>query len=185
MRDWLATGHLPAGLDLHPEVRWQLLLRLVVLGAAGRQEIEHAAARDASAIGRENAERCLAAIADQAAKQAAWTALFGPRSIRSPSASGHLLAATAQGFWQADQAELLSGYAPRYFPAVTEIAIAAGAEALVIARHGFPYHMADEPTLSAGQQCLQTGGLNPALRRLLADQLDDMHRAMNRRNSLT
>ena len=186
MRDWLAAGRLPNGIDLRPEVRWQLLFRLAVLGAAGQPEIEQAAVQDSSAAGRESAERCRAAIGDQTAKQAAWSVLFGPSSTGSPVTSSHLLAATAQGFWQADQAELLAGYVPRYFPAVAEVAIAGrGADALVIARHGFPCHAADEPALRAGRQCLETAGLNPALRRLLADRLDDLRRSLNRRSSAT
>jgi aminopeptidase N len=55
------------------------------------------------ADGRLSAARCRAALPDQAAKQAAWAAMLGG------TLSGYELAATAQGFWQADQAGLLAG----------------------------------------------------------------------------
>jgi aminopeptidase N len=37
----------------------------------------------------------------------------------------------------------------------------------------------DAAALRAGEQCLQRGGLNPALGRLLADQLDDLRRSLH------
>ena len=49
---WLAAGRVPGGPDLDSRLRWQILLRLTVLGAASRAEIEHDADRDATAAGR-------------------------------------------------------------------------------------------------------------------------------------
>jgi len=102
--------------------------------------------------------------------------------------SGYELTATAQGFWQADQAGLLAGYVPRYFAALAETAAAAtvggtvppGAADLVrtLCRHGFPHHAADAATVRAGEQCLATGALTGSLRRLLADQLEDLRRSV-------
>ena len=63
-----------------------------------------------------------AALRGVDAKQAAWEQMFGP------GLSGYELAATAEGFWLADQAELLAGYVPRYFPALADaVAPSAGA----------------------------------------------------------
>ena len=99
------------------------------------------------------------------------------------TASGYQLAATAQGFWQADQAELLAGYVPRYFPALAEVAVRRGDDvARVLCQHGFPHHAVDAATLRAGQRCLERGGLIGSLRRLLADQLEDLGRAIEVRS---
>jgi aminopeptidase N len=49
----------------------------------------------------------------------------------------------------------------------------------VLLRHGFACHAVDAAALRAGEQCLQRGGLNPALGRLLADQLDDLRRSLH------
>ena len=104
------------------------------------------------------------------------------------SLSGYELTATAQGFWQADQAELLAGYVPRYFAALADAAAACtaggtvppGAAELVrtLCRHGFPHHAADAATVRAGELCLATGALTGSLRRLLADQLEDLRRSV-------
>ncbi len=93
--------------------------------------------------------------------------------------SGYELTATVQGFWQADQAALLAGYVPRYFAALAEAAAGGAADlARIWCRHGFPHHAVAAATVRAGERCLETGGLTGSLRRLLADQLDDLRRAV-------
>ena len=182
LRSWLAAGRLPGGPDVDSRLRWQILLRLAVLGALDPAQIEREASVDSTAAGQLSAARCRAALPDPAAKQTAWTVMFGDRPHGSGSAaskSGYQLAATAQGFWQADQADLLAEYVPRYFPALTEAAAHRGADvARVLCRHGFPHHAADAGTLRAGEQCLRDGGLIGSLRRLLADQLEDLSRSI-------
>ena len=181
LRSWLASGQLPAGLDTDSRLRWQILLRLTVLGAIGAPELEREASADTTAAGRLSATRCRAAIPGETAKRAAWTAMFDG----SPGAgSGYQLAAIAQGFWQADQAELLAGYVPRYFPALAEVTARRGPEvARVLCQHGFPHHAADAGTLRAAQECLEGGGLTGSLGRLLADQVEDLRRSADIRSA--
>jgi aminopeptidase N len=179
LRSWLAVGRLPGGPDLDSRIRWQILLRLAVLGALAPAEIGREAAVDTTAAGQLSAARCRAALPAEAAKAAAWTAMFGAAAGRGETSSGYQLAATAQGFWQADQAELLAGYLPRYFPALARTAERRGADAArVLIQHGFPQHAADTATLQRGQRCLTDGGLIGSLRRLLSDQLADLSRAV-------
>jgi aminopeptidase N len=181
LQSWLASGQLPAGLDTDSRLRWQILLRLTVLGAIGAAELEREASADTTAAGRLSATRCRAAIPGETAKRAAWTAMFdGP----SGAGSGYQLAAIAQGFWQADQAELLAGYVPRYFPALAEVTARRGPEvARVLCQHGFPHHAADAGTLRAAQECLEGGGLTGSLGRLLADQVEDLRRSAGIRSA--
>ena len=154
---WLAAGRLPGGPDLDSQLRWQVLLRLAVLGALSPAQIEREAGADATAAGRLSATCCRAAVPDDAAKQVAWNAMFGGAPDPGAAASGatafgYQLAATAQGFWQADQAELLAGYVPRYFPALAEVAVRRGDDvARVVGQHGFPHHAVDAATLRAGE----------------------------------
>ncbi len=144
--------------------RWRILLRLTVLGAASRAEIEHEAGRDPeNPDGRLDAARCRAALPDDAAKRAAWAAML------SGTLSGYELTATAQGFWQPEQAGLLAGYVPRYFAALAEAAEGAADLARALCVHGFPHHAADTATVRAGEQCLESGAL--------ADQVEDLRRA--------
>jgi aminopeptidase N len=181
LRSWLASGQLAAGLDLDSRLRWQILLRLTVLGAIGAAELDREASADITAAGRLSAARCRAAIGAETAKQAAWTAMFDDRS---GAESGYQLTAIAQGFWQPDQAELLAGYVPRYFPALVEVAVRRGPEvARVLCQHGFPHHAADAATLRAAQECLEGGGLTGSLARLLADQVEDLRRSAGLRSA--
>jgi aminopeptidase N len=170
---WLAAGRVPGGPDLDTRLRWRILLRLTALGAASRAEIEHEAVRDRRSSGDPDrqlgAARCRAALPDAGAKQAAWAVL------RDGTLSGYELAATAEGFWQADQAELLAGYVPRYF---AELPALGGTLARIWCRHGFPHHAAEPFAVRAAERCLEAGALPGSLRRLLADQLEDLRRAL-------
>jgi aminopeptidase N len=186
LRSWLAAGRLPGGPDTDARLRWQIMLRLAVLGAIGPAEIEREASADTTAAGRLSAARCQAAMLDGTAKQAAWTAMFDERADtegadtgRAGTQSGYQLAATAEGFWQADQAGLLAGYVPRYFPALARLAARRGEDAArVVGRHGFPHHAVAAGTVRAGELCLAGGGLTSSLGRLLADQLEDLRRSL-------
>jgi aminopeptidase N len=171
---WLAAGRVSGGPDLDSRLRWQILLRLAVLGAASRAEIEHDARRDDTAAGRLSAARCRAALPEPDAKEEAWTAMVGG------ALSGYELTATVKGFWQADQADLLAGYVPRYFTALAEAAAnpAQAGLARVWCRDGFPQHAVDAATARAGERFLEAGGLPVSLRRLLADQVEDLRRAL-------
>ena len=176
LRSWLAAGQLPGGPDTDARLRWQILLRLAVLGAIGPGHLEREARADTTAAGRLSAARCRAAIPGEDAKQAAWTAIF---DVPAGTESGYQLTATAEGFWQADQAELLAGYVPRYFPALAELAAHRGEDAArVVGRHGFPHHAVAAGTVRAGELCLEGGGLTGSLGRLLADQLEDLRRSL-------
>ena len=47
-----------------------------------------------------------------------------------------------------------------------------------LCRHGFPHYAADAAAVRAGELCLATGALTGSLRRLLADQLEDLRRSV-------
>ncbi len=173
---WRGAGRVPGGGPvLDAELRWRLLLRLSVLGAVGVDEIEEARAADPSARGAEAAARCRAALPSAEAKEAAWEAMFGP----ADALSNYLFTATAQGFWQPEQGELLRGYVERYFAEVVPLAERRGAAmAEAAGRYAFPAAFVDEATLARGEECLTSGEPVPALRRRLEDQLDDLRRAL-------
>jgi aminopeptidase N len=173
LRAWLEAGEWPGGTALDSRLRWQVMLRLTVLGAAGWPELEREADGDTTAKGQQNAARCRAALPDPDAKEAAWAQMFGP------GLPGYQLAATAEGFWQADQADLVAPFVPRYFPALAGAAADRGpAVARTLVQHGFPHHAGAAATLRAGEECLAGAAFPASVRRLLADQLDDLRRAL-------
>ncbi|MFI7273547.1 aminopeptidase N [Streptomyces sp. NPDC049879] len=175
LRAWWDAGTVPDGPALDPELRWQLLLRLAVLGATDAAEIDAEAARDPGATGQEGAARCRAALPDADAKAAAWDALFGP----DDRLSNYLFNATAEGFWQPEQHALLAPWVERYFPAAVAVAGRRGHSlATSAARLAFPRGFTDERTVGLAEACLAGEDLHPGFRRALADQLDDTRRAL-------
>ncbi|MFE0799166.1 aminopeptidase N [Streptomyces sp. NPDC058812] len=178
---WLADGTVPGGPELDPELRWRILTRLSVLGATDEAAIAAELERDPSATGQEGAARCRAALPDPEAKSRAWEAMFTTDDL-----SNYLFTATAQGFWQPEQADLVRDYVPRYYAEAVAVAARRGpAIADAAGRWAFPAHTVDADNLRLGQECLNDADPIPALRRKLADQLDDLARALRVREADT
>ncbi|MFE6283966.1 aminopeptidase N [Streptomyces sp. NPDC057877] len=176
---WLADGTVPGGPELDPELRWRILGRLAVLGATDEAAIAAELARDPSATGQEGAARCRAALPDPEAKATAWEAMFSHDDL-----SNYLFTATARGFWQPEQADLLRPYLARYYEDAVALAARRGpAIADAAGRWAFPAHAVDAETLRHGEECLRDADLIPALRRKLIDQLDDLARALRVREA--
>ncbi|MFC7938627.1 aminopeptidase N [Streptomyces sp. NPDC057387] len=178
---WLADGTVPGGPELDPELRWRILTRLAVLGATDETAIAAELDNDPSATGQEGAARCRAALPDAEAKARAWDAMFATDDL-----SNYLFTATAQGFWQPEQADLVRDYVPRYYTEAVALAARRGpAIADAAGRWAFPAHAVDADTLRLGQECLAGADPIPALRRKLTDQLDDLARALRVREANT
>ncbi|WP_181139998.1 aminopeptidase N [Streptomyces sp. Ru71] len=176
---WLADGTVPGGPELDPELRWRVLTRLAVLGATDETTIAAELERDPSATGQEGAARCRAALPDTDAKARAWAAMFDGDDL-----SNYLFTATAQGFWQPEQADLVRPYVERYYTDAVAVAARRGpAMADAAGRWAFPVHAVDPDTLRLGEECLRDADPIPALRRKLADQLDDLARALRVRGN--
>ncbi|MEV5507479.1 aminopeptidase N [Streptomyces orinoci] len=179
LHDWLRTETVPGGPALDPELRWRTLTRLAVLGALTTTEIDAELRRDPSATGREGAARCRAALPDPAAKEAAWQAMYGGDEL-----SNYLFTATAQGFWQAEQLDLLRPFAERYFTDAVALAARRGpALAITAGREGFPRILVEDATLRLTEDCLREAAPVPALRRQLTERLDDLRRALRVRRA--
>ncbi|MEU6808459.1 aminopeptidase N [Streptomyces sp. NPDC046831] len=176
---WLAEGTVPGGPELDPELRWRILSRLAVLGATDEGAIAAELERDPSATGREGAARCRAALPDADAKRRAWEEMFTGDEL-----SNYLFTATAQGFWQPEQADLVREYVPRYYRDAVAVAARRGAAiADAAGRWAFPAHAVDAENLRLGRACLRDADPIPALRRKLTDQLDDLARALRVREA--
>ncbi|MGW0524358.1 aminopeptidase N [Streptomyces calvus] len=174
---WLADGIVPGGPELDPELRWRVLARLAVLGATDEAAIAEELRRDPSATGQEGAARCRASLPDEDAKSRAWQAMFGADD--RADLSNYLFTATAQGFWQPEQADLVRPYVARYYQDAVAVAARRGpAIAEAAGRWAFPAHAVDAENLELGETCLREADPIPALRRKLVDQLDDLARAL-------
>ncbi len=133
LRNWLDEGTVHGGPELDPELRWRILTRLAALGATDETAIAAALEADPSATGREGAARCRAALPPPRPRRR-WDALFNDDTL-----SNYLFAATAQGFWQPGQEELLAAYVPRFYPDAIALAARRGpAIAEAAGRYAFP-----------------------------------------------
>jgi aminopeptidase N len=174
LQDWLDGAGVPEGLPIDADLRWLIFYRLVVLGGAGRAEIDAEFERDRSATGEQWAARCRAAVPDAGAKAAAWSAI-----IENASLSNRLVEMTASGFWQPEQLGLLTPYVARYFedmPAMMRIRSGMSAERT--AGLAYPEIAVSPETRRLAAGLLTREDLDPILRRVVLDADDDMRKAL-------
>ncbi|MER6592084.1 ERAP1-like C-terminal domain-containing protein, partial [Micromonospora purpureochromogenes] len=177
---WLAGDGVPEGLAVDTDLRWALLLRLVVLAAAGEPEIAAQAAADRSATGAERAACCRAALPDAEAKRVAWEIVTSSTEL-----SNRLVEATAEGFWQPEHTELTAPYVERYFadmPAAARLRTAWTADRVTTL--AFPRYAVAQPTRELAAALLARDDLTPGLRRWVTDLDDDLRRALIARTAV-
>jgi aminopeptidase N len=175
LRSWLGTpDKAPAGLIVDVELRWAVLRRLVVLGAATADDIAAESERDRSAHGAEHAAGCRAALPDPEAKARAWESVVADRSL-----SNRLALALANGFWQPEQDALTSGYVQRYVDDMPAVARWRTADVMRrLASAAYPRYAVDHATVAAAESLLDRRDLPVGLRRAVLDATDDLRRAL-------
>ncbi len=164
------------GLVVDTDLRWTLLRRLVVLGAAGDQEIDAELRRDPTAAGERHAAAGRAAIPSPEAKAAAWERIIGGEL---PNA---VFRATLGGFMDADDVALLEPYVERYFAEVGRIWSSWSSDmASRFAEFAYPHQVISEATVEATTTYIDGQNPPPALRRLLGEGRDGLTRALRAR----
>ncbi|MGK5685020.1 aminopeptidase N [Actinoplanes sp. URMC 104] len=174
LRNWLDGVQVPAGLAVDADLRWLIVYRLAVLGAAGADVIDAEFARDRSATGEQWATRCRAARPDPDAKALAWASIVGDATL-----SNRLVEMTAAGFWQPEQLDLVRPYVRRYFaemPAMMRIRNGMSAERTALT--AYPNVVVEPETHDLAAELLARPDLDPILRRVVADSDDDLQRAL-------
>jgi aminopeptidase N len=177
LRAWLAGDEVPEGVTVDDDLRWLILYRLVVLGAAGPAEIEAALAADLSATGEQQAARCRAALPDAGAKARAWELMINDTTV-----SNRILEATAYGFWQPEQLALTSPYVARYFadmPGMLGRRTGMSGERVAVA--AYPSVHVGSQTRELAADLLARPDLSSILRRVVMDGDDDVRRALHAR----
>jgi aminopeptidase N len=177
LRDWLAGDDVPDGLAIDDDLRWLILYRLVVLGAAGPGAIDAEVTRDRSATGEQWAARCHAALPDADAKAAAWATLTTDTTV-----SNRIAESTAMGFWQPEQLALTAPYAERYFAEMpTMMTVRSGFSAERVALTAYPTLVIEPRTRELAAGLLAQPELSSILRRVVVDADDDVRRALESR----
>src|SRR4029453_12966785 len=151
------------------DLRWLILCRLVVLGAAGADAVDAELAADRSATGEQWAARCRAAVPSADAKAAAWATIVSDTTV-----SNRIAESAAAGFWQPEQLALTDPYVERYFadmPAM--MAVRSGFSAERMALLAYPSGVVDERTRRLAADLLARPDLPTILRRVVTDADDD------------
>jgi aminopeptidase N len=174
LRGWLDGTGVPEGLAVDADLRWLILYRLVVLGAAGPDAIDAEFTTDRSATGEQWAARCRAAAPSTGAKAAAWATLISDTTV-----SNRIVESAAAGFWHPEQLGLTDPYVERYFsemPAMMEVR--SGFTAERVALRAYPSVVVEPRTRRLAAQLLARPDLSPILRRVVTDADDDLRRAL-------
>ncbi|GAA2114207.1 aminopeptidase N [Actinomadura alba] len=164
------------GLTVDTDLRWALLRRLVVRGAAGEAEIATELERDATAAGERNAASCRAAIPTAEAKAAAWDRIVGgdlPNAV---------FRATLGGFVEPDQVALLEPYAERFFAEVGRIWQDWSSDmAQTFAEVAYPVLVISPDTIERTDAYIEGNRPPAGLARLLSEGRDGVARALRAR----
>jgi aminopeptidase N len=172
LRHWYRGDRLPKGLELDPELVWDIVESSSRLADNSRL-IAHTLDRDRTTAAHVHAARARAALPNGKAKEAAWSLLMGPSD-----ASPQELYATAEGFFAPNQSGLVKPFVTRYFSEVGDTAqFRTGWSLGEVAARAYPWTAVTPDTLHLAEQTL-AGELATALRRALVDGTDRIRRAV-------
>src|SRR4051795_6225506 len=164
------------GLEVDADARWVFLQGLVAIGAAGPDEIDAEADRDATATGIRRASTARALLPTPEAKERAWQRAFHDDEIPNAVHEALLL-----GFWHPAQRELTAGYVERYFAEIRPLWDRRPGE---IAKNAVQYlfpPVVEQRTVDAADAWLSAPDQPSSLRRLVAEGRDGIARALRAR----
>jgi aminopeptidase N len=165
------------GLVVDTELRWALLRRLASTGRAGDAQIDAELERDHTDAGRRHAAACRASIPDAEHKEAAWQLITGSGELGVEG-----LVEVGLGFNQAEHADLLAGYADRFFTELPAIWDSLSSPMrLVSGQVLFPYSAASPELLARTDAVLAVDGLDPTFRRAVIEGRDVAEKALRAR----
>jgi aminopeptidase N len=165
------------GLVVDAELRWMLLARLVTTGRASDADIDAELERDPTDAGQRRATTCRASFPDAAHKAAAWTLLTDGESL---GVIGVL--EVADGFTQAEHADLLAPYTQRYFDILEHIWSTYGDHfSVVLSRALFPATADPRELIEQIDAFLAAEQREPGLLRVLIEFRDIAERARRSR----
>jgi aminopeptidase N len=179
-RDLLAGRTSVPDLALDTDLRWQIVVRLAVLGTIDAEEIATESARDPSDLGHRRAWTARASLPDPARKAAAFAAARDGQDGEGVTLSLATQRAILAGFWRAEQPDLLAPYAAHgWIDALAQVWAERNAnEALALTSALFPTTRPDPTLIAAANRLLDTPWLPSAGRRIVVEGRDDAQRAL-------
>ncbi len=162
------------GLSVDTDLRWQLLHGLAREGRADEDAVDAELDRDMTISGQEYAAAARAAMPTAEAKAHAWR-----EAVENLDIANETLRSIALSFNQPGQAEVLREYLPRYLEVAESIWEQRGVHvASTILGAMYPSALASQEMLDTTDAWLATTKANPAARRLVTENRDDVKRAL-------
>jgi len=162
------------GLAVDRDLRWHLLQRLVVHGAAGDAEIDAELERDPTATGRQQAAKARAARPTAQAKQQAFQAVLQPGRLTNAD-----MEATLAGFVLPEHRELVRAFVDPYFDAVLPVWEGRTFHTAERIIYGLYPSVVTEPALVERTRVFAADPAVPrAVRRMLVEGAADVERAL-------
>ena len=172
VRGWLAGRELPPGVEVDLDLRWRMLVRLAVLGATDRAELQAALDDEPTARSRVEHTRAVASLPDADAKAWAWERFTGHADVPN-----YELEAAGTGMWRHGQEELLAPYVERYFADVAATAeVRSGWVLADAAMWFFPLQDESPQNLERARALIARADFDPAMRRRVVDLADELER---------
>jgi aminopeptidase N len=176
LRGLLDGSRTIGGLIVDADARWAFLHGLVAIGAAGDEEIDTEAARDATATGVRRAATARALRPTAASKEETWQRAFHDDDVPNAVHEALLL-----GFWHSAQRDLTAGYVERYFEDIAPLWLRRPGE---IAKNAVQYlfpPVVEPRTIIAADAWLSDADQPAPLRRLVFEGRDGIARALRAR----
>jgi aminopeptidase N len=161
------------GVPLDERLRWAIVTTLAARGRLDEERIEAVLSAERTSSGEQAAAQARAAIPTERAKAAAWALAVDGQGIPSL-----VLQRLVAGFAHpGTPAELLAPYREAYFARIAEVyGSRSPAEAATLAEGLFP--VVHEETAAGARRLLEDASLAPGLRRILAEGVADVERAL-------
>ncbi|MCI2958285.1 aminopeptidase N [Agromyces atrinae] len=162
------------GIEIDTDLRWELVIALAAAGVARDADIDAVLALDSTAKGGQLAATARAARPDAAVKRDAWTAVATDESL-----SNDLVRALSAGWRRARPASLLEESTEPYFAMLESVwAARSFTMAELIVDGLFPTPLVSHNVARAAREWLDREGQAPALRRIIAEHLSELERAL-------
>jgi aminopeptidase N len=177
LRAWAADKDRPAGLAHDSDFGWLAVRNLAARGLVDRAFVEARRADDNTLQGRLSSLLAVAAMPSPEAKEWAWSELTTNRAH-----SNYELNALAQGFWLAEDLDVVRPYAQRYFTDVPRMAQWVGEDAMArVASLAYPARVVEEATADLSAATVASGRLSVAVRRSVVDAESELREALRSR----
>jgi aminopeptidase N len=162
------------GLAVDADLRWTLVSALAKNGRADGDRINDELARDNTISGQEHAAAARALRPAAEAKAEAWELAMVRDDVPNETQRSIVLAFSAYG-----QDEVLAPYVDKYLTAADTMWEDKGTQrASTALEHIFPKHLASQALLDRLDQWLEESPANPAAKRYVRENRDDIARAL-------